>query len=51
MYFNHYPEDEFGGPDPYGETGPDWRIDTTSRSLEAYRRLAQDPYFIGAEVP
>lgn len=48
MYFNRYPEDEFGGPDPYGESGPDWRIDTSSKSLEAYRLLAQDPYFIGS---
>lgn len=51
MYFNHFPDDEFGGPDAYGESGPDWRIDTSTKSLEAYRRLAQDPYFIGIDSP
>jgi len=50
MYFNQFPDDEFAGPDAYGNTGPDWRIDTSAKSLEAYRRLAQDPYFIGLDV-
>ena len=49
MYFNVFVEGEFNNPDEFGNTGPDWRVDTTSKSLEAYRRLAQDPYFIGAD--
>ena len=47
MYFNLYVEGEFNNPDEFGNTGPDWRVDTTAKSLEAYQRLAQDPYFIG----
>lgn len=49
MYFNLYVEGEFRNPDEFGNTGPDWRVDTTQKSLEAYRRLAQDPYFIGID--
>ena len=49
MYFNRFPEDEFNNPDDFGNTGPNWKIDTTPASLEAYRALAQDPYFIGIE--
>ena len=50
MYFNRYPEDEFNNPDAFGNTGPNWKIDTTPASLNAYQRLAQDPYFIGVDV-
>ena len=51
MYFNIYVEGEFNNPDEFGNTGPDWRVDTTSKSLQAYQRLAQDPYFIGIDTP
>ena len=51
MYFNHFVEDEFRNPDEFGNTGPNWRVNTTPISLEAYQRLAQDPYFIGFDAP
>jgi len=47
MYLNTFVEGEFNNPDEFGNTGPDWRVDTTQDSLNAYQRLAQDPYFIG----
>ncbi|MBX2848608.1 MAG: hypothetical protein KTR16_09815 [Acidiferrobacterales bacterium] len=49
MYFNRYTEGEFINPDDFGNTGPNWKVDTTPASLAAYQALAQDPYFIGIE--
>ena len=51
MYFNLYVEGEFNNPDEFGNSGPDWTVDTTEKSLQAYQRLAQNPYFIGANIP
>ena len=51
MYFNVYVEGEFNNPDEFGNTGPNWRVDSSEKSLQGYRRLAQDPYFIGIDVP
>ena len=31
--------------DSYDERGYDWRLDTSTSSYDAWREIAQDPYF------
>ena len=49
MYFNRAPSSEFANPDEFGNTGPNWKVDTTANSLLGYQGLAQDVYFLDAD--